>query len=114
MPETNPGVGKGFEVQLKVEDINEEPLITPAMVKAAFSLGKSRYACVGSSGIHLAVVPLFLSKIGDHPELGRVLSPDQLNCANHPFFEGLHPLSPGAKGFCNCIFSSESYSSVVK
>lgn len=50
MPETNPGVGKGFEVQLKVEDINKEPPITPAMVKAAFSLGKSRYACIGSSG----------------------------------------------------------------
>lgn len=34
-------------------------------------------------------------------------SPDQLNCDNHQFFEGLHLLSSGAKAFYNSVLSFE-------
>lgn len=34
-------------------------------------------------------------------------SPDQLNCDNQSFFEGLHPLSSGPKAFFNSVPSFE-------
>lgn len=43
----------------------------------------------------------------DRSEVVEFPSPDQLSCDNHPFFEGLQPLTSGTKAFYNSVLSSE-------
>lgn len=98
---------RGFEVQPEVEDVGEEPPITPTTTKVGLSLGASHAAYVSaarrstSSSRHYSRVKL----VETTRNLVGFPSPYQLSYGNHPFFEGLYLLSPDAKAFYNNFLS---------
>lgn len=95
-------------MQPEAEGMGEEPHFTPAMAKAD-PLGTNHFlrtsATLGSTSSLRHYSRVKSAKTTQN--LVGLLSPNQLICDTHPFFEGFHPLSMSVKVFHDSFLSSE-------
>lgn len=86
-------------MQPEMENVGKGPPVTPVAAKVGLFSGHATPA-LANLGFTLPACHYSWAKlVMTNQTLVGFPSPNQLSCDDHPFFEGLHPLSSGAKAF---------------